>query len=378
MHKGKTFVADLLEPVVSLDVVAFWEVVGSGGISGSGCFFGCGVFFGCGGNSVGGDFFGCGDILGSGGFFGCGVFFGSGGILGSGCFFGCGVFFGCGGNSVSGDFFGCGDILGSGGFFGCGCIFGSRGFLMLRILLGLLLNIPGKTKDGVNARKDMVEMGIRDELAPQLTNGTKMYLLAACYTLSKAEKTIFCECLHGVKVPSGYYANIRKLVSMKDLKLLGMKAHDCHVIMTQMIPIAIRGVPLPRVRHTITKLCLFFNMIHSKVIDPEKLDEWHWDIILTLCQLEMYFPPSFFDVIVHLVSHIVGEIKSGSIVQGYASEEVVQFCTNYMDDVPDIGLPQPRHEGRLDGMWTIGHKDATPNDDDLEQAHFTLLQRILG
>ncbi|GJU53172.1 alpha/beta hydrolase fold-1 [Tanacetum coccineum] len=37
-------------------------------------------------------------------------------------------------------------------------------------------------------------------------------------------------------------------------------------------------------------------MIHSKVIDPEVLDLWQSDIILTLCELEMYFLPSFFDV----------------------------------------------------------------------------------
>lgn len=30
-----------------------------------------------------------------------------------------------------------------------------------------LLNIPGKTKDGINARLDMQEMGIRTELEPQ-------------------------------------------------------------------------------------------------------------------------------------------------------------------------------------------------------------------
>ncbi|GKC71406.1 hypothetical protein Tco_1117289 [Tanacetum coccineum] len=229
-------------------------------------------------------------------------------------------------------------------------------------LLGLLLNIPGKTKDGVNARRDMVEMGIRKELAPQDTNGTKMYLPPAFYTLSKAEKISFCKCLHGVKVPSGCSANIKNLVSMKDLKLL--------------------------------------------VIDHEKLDELQRDIILILCQLEMYFPPSFFDVMVHLMSHIVEEIKlagpvflrymypferymgflkgyvrnryrpEGSIVQGYVAEEVVRFCTNYMDDVADIGLPQPRHQGRLVGVGTIGRKDVTPTIDDFEQAHFTVLQNM--
>ena len=59
---------------------------------------------------------------------------------------------------------------------------------------------------------------------------------------------------------------------MKDCKLQGMKSHDCHVLMAHMIPIAIRGLLPKHVRHTITKLCLFFNMIHSKVIDPEILD----------------------------------------------------------------------------------------------------------
>jgi hypothetical protein len=33
-------------------------------------------------------------------------------------------------------------------------------------LVGTLLNIQGKTKDGVNARKDMVAMGFQSELAP--------------------------------------------------------------------------------------------------------------------------------------------------------------------------------------------------------------------
>ncbi|GJS09771.1 hypothetical protein Tco_0366567 [Tanacetum coccineum] len=98
-----------------------------------------------------------------------------------------------------------------------------------------------KIKDGVNARKDMVEMGIRNELEPQVTNGTKMYLPPACYTLSNTEKTIFFECLHGVKVPSGYSANIMKLVSMKDLKLLGMKSHcweiDCKRLNTGSITV---------------------------------------------------------------------------------------------------------------------------------------------
>ena len=102
-------------------------------------------------------------------------------------------------------------------------------------LIGLLLNISGKTKDGVNARRDLVDMNIRIKLAPKETDKRRTYLPPACYTLSKAERNELCQSLHGVKVPFGYSANIKKLVSMQDLKLIGMKSHDCHVLMTQML-----------------------------------------------------------------------------------------------------------------------------------------------
>jgi hypothetical protein len=272
-------------------------------------------------------------------------------------------------------------------------------------LLGLLLNIPGKTKDGINVRKDMEEMGIRIELAP-IEKNNRIYLPPACYTMSKAEKTKFCQCLHDIKVPSNYSANIKRLVSMKDCKLLGMKSHDCHVFMTHMIPLAIRGLLPENIRHTITKLCLFFNMIHSKVIDPELLDAWEKDIIITLCELEMYFPPSFFDVMVHLVSHIVGEIKfcgpvflrymypferymgflkgyvrnrnrpEGSIVEGYISEEVIEFCTSYLEGVKSIGVPESRHSGKLEGVGGVGMKIIAPSRESLQLAHFVVLTHM--
>ncbi|XP_042757967.1 uncharacterized protein LOC111879186 [Lactuca sativa] len=73
-------------------------------------------------------------------------------------------------------------------------------------LIALLLNIKGKSKDGINVREDMIEMGIHPELAPIRNPGKRTYLPVVCYTMSKDEKTKFCKCLHGVKVPSGYSA----------------------------------------------------------------------------------------------------------------------------------------------------------------------------
>jgi len=171
-------------------------------------------------------------------------------------------------------------------------------------IIGTLLNIKGKTKDEINDRKDLVEMGVRLELQPQ-PHGNRTYLPPACHTLSKFEKINFCGCLRGVKVPQGYSLNIKSLVSIEDLKLMGLKSHDCHVLMQDLLPVAIRGILPKNVRQVITRVCLFFNAICRKVIDPMSLDDLENEAIIILCQLEMYFPPSFFDIMFHLIVHLV-------------------------------------------------------------------------
>jgi len=151
-------------------------------------------------------------------------------------------------------------------------------------------------------------MNIREELASREV-GKHTYLPATCYTLSKIEKISFCECLKGVKVPQSYSSNVKSLVSMNDLKLIGLKSHDCHVLMQQLLLVAIRGIFPKNVRHRITRLCSFFNSICNKEIDSQKFDELEEEIIIILCQLEMFFPPSFFDIMVHLIVHLIREIK---------------------------------------------------------------------
>ena len=54
-------------------------------------------------------------------------------------------------------------------------------------LIGTLLNIKGKTKDGLQSRQDLVDRGIRQQLHPQ-PQGRQTYLPPACYTISTKEK----------------------------------------------------------------------------------------------------------------------------------------------------------------------------------------------
>jgi hypothetical protein len=49
--------------------------------------------------------------------------------------------------------------------------------------ISLLLGIPGKTKDGLSARKDLQTLGIREEIHPQVRPNIKVYLPTASYTL---------------------------------------------------------------------------------------------------------------------------------------------------------------------------------------------------
>jgi hypothetical protein len=61
--------------------------------------------------------------------------------------------------------------------------------------IGLLLNTPGRTKDGLNAHKDLQVLRIREELHPQEISNRKVYLPPASYTLTNEEKRAICKCL---------------------------------------------------------------------------------------------------------------------------------------------------------------------------------------
>jgi len=49
---------------------------------------------------------------------------------------------------------------------------------------------------------------------------------------------------------------------MKELKLVGLKSHDCHALMQQLLHMAICSVLPTHVHNAITRLC-FFSMRHE-------------------------------------------------------------------------------------------------------------------
>ena len=69
-----------------------------------------------------------------------------------------------------------------------------------------------------------------------------------------------------VKVPTAFSANVKKLVSMKDLSITHCKTHDCHVMLIVFLPIAIRAIKLEFLKMAISRMCYFFSKISQKTI----------------------------------------------------------------------------------------------------------------
>jgi hypothetical protein len=243
--------------------------------------------------------------------------------------------------------------------------------------INLLLDIPGKTKDGLNARKNLQVLGIWEELHPQQRSNRKVYLPPASYTLTNEEERAICKCLHGIRVPTGFSTNIKNLVSISELKVSGYNTHDCHTILSLFLAIAIKAVNHPYLKMVITRMCYFFNVISKKVIDVIELDEIRKEMWMTMCQLEMCFPPSFFDTMEHYMIHLADLIfvlgptymhhmysykhhmvvmkgyvcnrahPEGSMIEGYTTEEVIKCYVDYIKDGNPIGVLVSRHHGTL-------------------------------
>jgi hypothetical protein len=211
-----------------------------------------------------------------------------------------------------------------------------------------------------------------------------------------------------LEVPSGYSSNFKRLVSVKDMKMIFnlMKSHDCHVLMTTLLHIALKGIKTELVRDAVTSLCLFFNAIEQKVNDEEKLLDLERRHFETLCLLEATLSPSFFDLMLHLTAHLTREIwfldlsylhqmfpyerfhgflksfvhnwlfPEGAIVRSYETIEAVEWAMGYMDPQHPVGVPRSRHEGKLSGVGTLGKKSVTPKPDAFQKAHFTVIQQL--
>ncbi|XP_024199865.1 uncharacterized protein LOC112203073 [Rosa chinensis] len=275
-------------------------------------------------------------------------------------------------------------------------------------ILGTLLNILGKTKDGAAARLDMVDMGIRTDLKATST-GKRERLPLASWNLFLDERKIVCSSFFNMTVPVRFSSNVRNLVSMEELRLAGLKSHDCHTIMQLLLPVALRSVLEKPVRYAIIRFCLLFKAICSKVIDVSKLEQMQADLVDTVCLLEKFFPPSFFDIMIHLTVHLVREVElcgpiffrwmypferymkvfkgwvrnrqfpEGCIAESYIVEEAIEFCSERIlpEDATTVGTPLRTKYGLLNGCKPLsGATIISVNQKQLDLAHLCVVNEM--
>ena len=78
--------------------------------------------------------------------------------------------------------------------------------------------------------------------------------------------------------------------------------------MQQVMPLTLRGLLQPGPRMAVMRICKVFHKICSSVWNPLEMQALQADLARSMALLEIYFPPSLYDVIAHLVYHLIDEL----------------------------------------------------------------------
>ncbi|XP_056695544.1 uncharacterized protein [Spinacia oleracea] len=266
-----------------------------------------------------------------------------------------------------------------------------------------------KSRDSRDDRVALKHWRIKPHLWLVTNHNGSEYMPPTSYSMSTEEKERFLNVLQKLKVPDGYGSNLSSCVNMKQRKLINLKSHDNHVLMQDILPAALRASNATKVIDLLARLSSFFKKLCSTSIDLDDLDGLQDGIILTLCELEKEFLPSFFTIMVHLLIHLVEEVKlggpvqyrwmypierylshlkshvtnkaqpEGSIAEGFLLEETIRFCSRYLQGVTTIfnipkrmddDIPNPNDYLFYSGGRVIGKEVSVRLDDKtLKQAH---------
>ncbi|KAL6495076.1 hypothetical protein OROGR_030758 [Orobanche gracilis] len=233
-------------------------------------------------------------------------------------------------------------------------------------ILDTILSKKDKSKDTIQGREDMRELGIhRDQWMQTDAASGKQVKPIAPFCLNKAEKMDFLKTLKNLRLPSGFSSNLSNIVSLDPPGLLVMKSHDYHVIMQYLLPVLLQhAFPThPELRRALHQISLFFNLLCSKVVSRREIQDAKYMVVEALCVLEKkYFPVSFFDISIHLIMHLADEALmcgpshtlwmypfersmkeckdipsnkryvEGSIAESYLLRESVRYAMEYIPD----------------------------------------------
>ena len=113
----------------------------------------------------------------------------------------------------------------------------------------------------------------------------------------------------------------------------GLKSHDYHVFMQQVLPLALRGLMKPGPHMAVMRMCKVFRCLCTKVYNPASFASLEADVAENMALLEIEFPPSFFDIMTHLPYHLPKELDLCRPVSArwmYPMEQYMKVLKNHV------------------------------------------------
>ncbi|XP_004289441.1 PREDICTED: uncharacterized protein LOC101302211 [Fragaria vesca subsp. vesca] len=198
----------------------------------------------------------------------------------------------------------------------------------------------------------------------------------AGYTVHPQKKTKVFQLFGNVKYPHGYAGNIARCIKMGENKISGLKTHDCHVLLQRLLPVVIRPYLQSDVVDTLVALSNFFQRICAKELKKSDVRSLQEDIVYIMCKLEMIFPPTFFDIMIHLPEQV---LLTGPVQYTwcYPNESA------YLNDEDTVGESSGVGSSRQFNLSVVSN-DVEPygrlsnseriSNDEIKEAHWCVLQ----
>jgi hypothetical protein len=99
------------------------------------------------------------------------------------------------------------------------------------------MGFPGKTKDNMKARHDLVELCNHPSLELRVNVGKPR----ASFCLKPQQRKEVMRWMKGLKFPDGYAVGLRRYVNMMTKNLIGLKNHDYHIIIERLLHVMFWG-----------------------------------------------------------------------------------------------------------------------------------------
>lgn len=239
-------------------------------------------------------------------------------------------------------------------------------------IISMVFDITDKTKDNVQARKDIADHCARPWLELKVSLNGKESRPRAPYCLRPDDRKHIFRWLKNLKFPDRYAANIRRSVNVSTGKLNGLKSHDYHIMMERLVPVMFRGYFDDSIWRTLAELSYFYRQLCGKEISKSLMQKFERGIPLLVCKLEKMFPPGFMNVMQHLLVHLPWEAMvagpaqfrwmysqerelkklratvrnkarvEGCIAEAYAIKEITNFSTKYFAYRNNVHAPTSR------------------------------------